>query len=175
MRRLFFLCLLLSSLSLLVAACSPSPKSQANKFAERMPERIGLLFSLNEDGKVELSAEAIGSTGHITLLYEARNLAQVYVVIDVYGTASTADVARQRRERDLRLLGAVFETDRQPRFREYPAAQISTLPGGKIAIFQNDQMVIEVQYIPIEAGAEIADTNWLPFLEAIRNTGESLR
>ncbi len=173
MRRTPFILLLLVGITLFVSACG-SPKSQAKEFSKRMPTRVGL-FTLNEDKTIELSAESVGSTGHVTLTYEARNLAEVYIVIDVYGTASAADVAVNRRQRDVRLMGAVFETDRQPRFKEYPAAQISNLPNGRIAIFQNDQVVIEVQYIPAEGGGIIADTNWLPFLEAVRNTGESLR
>lgn len=172
MRRTLFL-LLLISISIGASACG-SPKSRAKDFSERMPDEIGA-FSLDEDATIELSAESVGSTGHVTLTYEARDLAEVYVVIDVYGTESAANVAVNRHQRDLRLLGAAFETDRQPRFKEYPAAQISNLPNGRIAIFQNDQVVVEVQYIPTEVGATIEDTDWLPFLEAVRNAGESLR
>ncbi|MBI5928907.1 MAG: hypothetical protein HY862_06340 [Chloroflexi bacterium] len=173
MRRTPSIIILLIAITVFVAACG-GPKSQAKEFSKRMPERVGL-FTLNEDKTLELSAESVGSTGHVTLTYEARNLAEVYIVIDVYGTESAADVAESRRERDLRLMGAVFETDRQPRYKEYPAAQISNLPGGRVAIFRKDQIVIEVQYIPATLGSAIADTNWLPFLEAVRNAGESLR
>lgn len=163
MRRLplFSLFALLIAL-LFLSACGPSPKARANKYAERMPDVIGEFR--REDARVELTAEAIGSTGHVTLLYAQRAVGELYVVIDVYGTESAANVAIARRERDFRLLGYTFDTDRQGRAM---VARIAELPQGRIAIFQNDEVVIELEYIR-EPDAEMDEASWEAFLTAIR-------
>ena len=174
MRRAILLLILIVLLSIAATACGPSPKTQATEFAERLPERVGL-FRLDDRATIELTAEAVGNTGHITRKYELPNVAQVYIVIDVYGTGAAANVAWARRQRDLQLLGAVFTSDNQLRYKAYPAAQVADLPGGRLAILRNDKVVIEVQYLPAEAGTAIPDASWTPFLQAVRDAGESLR
>ncbi len=157
---------LLMVLVLLVAACGGSPKAKAREFAERLPEQIGEFRQ--EDNRVELTAEAIGSTGHVTVLYTQRNVAEVYIVIDTFGTKSAADVALARRQRDLRLMGYEFDINR----RGSPTAQIADLSQGRIAIFQRDDMLIEIQYIKL--GDEVDEDSWEFFINTIRAVDESL-
>jgi hypothetical protein len=153
---------------LLLAACGPSPKAKANKYAERMPRAIGEFRQDNT--RVELTAEAVGNTGHVTLSYSQRETGAVYVVIDVYGTKSAADVAVARRERDLRLLGYTFEADRQPRAL---TAQVAELPQGRIAVLQNDEVVIEIEYIR-HADAEFNEASWQAFLDTVREVDRNV-
>jgi hypothetical protein len=154
---------------LVIGACGASPKSQANKFAERMPDEIGA-FELEPDDRIELTAESIGSTGHVTLHYTARS-GEVYVVIDVYGTEAAAKVAVEGRYRNLRLLGFEFDTDRQPRSL---TAQVVDLPQGRIAIFERDEAIIEVQYLKEARDDDIDEASWELFLENIRTVDNNL-
>ena len=169
MRRLpLFSVLGVLVIALLLAACGPSPKARANKYAERMPDVVGEFRK--EDFRVELTAEAIGSTGHVSLLYTQPAVGDLYVVIDTYGTESAANVAVARRERDFRLQGYTFDTDRQGRAL---VARIAELPQGRIAIFQNDEVVIELEYIR-EADAEMDEASWEAFLTAVRTVDSAV-
>lgn len=170
MRRVHsFILVLILGIPLLITACGASPKSQAKQFAERMPEEIGD-FELEADDRIELTAESIGSTGHITLRYTSGDT-EVFVVIDAYGTETAAKVAVERRYRDLRLLGYTFSTDRQPRMIN---AEVSDLPQGRVAILERDKSIIEVQYLKEDAGDEIDETSWEAFLTIIRMIDQNL-
>ncbi len=169
MRRVYGFIILLAIVPLFIAACGSSPKSQANKFAERMPEEIGD-FELEPDDRIELTAESIGSTGHVTLRY-TNGSSDVYVIIDVYGTEAAAEVAVERRYRDLRLLGYVFDADRAPRSL---TAQIVDVPQGRVAIFERDEAIIELQYIKEEVDDALDEPSWELFLEQIRTIDSNL-
>ena len=170
MRRVYGFIILLSVILVLLSGCGASPKAEANQFAERMPEEIGA-FELEPDDRIELTAESIGSTGHVTLHYTSRNSGEVFVVIDVYGTETAAKVAVERRYRDLRLLGYSFETNRKPRALN---AEITDLPQGRIAVFERDKAVIEVQYLKDAPEEGIDEDSWELFLDSIRMVDQNL-
>jgi hypothetical protein len=169
MRRVHGFIIIFMVVPLVIGACGASPKSQANKFAERMPEEIGA-FELEVDDRIELTAESIGSTGHITLHYTSSS-GEVYVVIDVYGTEAAAEVAVEGRYRDLRLLGYVFDTNRSPRALN---AEIADLPQGRVAIFERDEAIIEVQYLKEAREDDLDEASWELFLENIREIDANL-
>lgn len=157
----------------LVSACIGGPKSEANKYAERMPDTIGT-FRLDDD-PVELSAEAVSNTGHVTLNYEIRNSDNLAVVFNTYGSDSATDVAYESRLRDLRLTGAEFSTDSVVRYKALPRAEVAEMPGGRLAIFKGEKILIEVTYLKSEADSAISDEDWEAALNAVRDVAESLR
>lgn len=173
MRNKLFLLFVLA-MPLMITACESGPKAEARRYADRMPDRIGS-FSLEEDETIELTAEAVGSSGHVTLVYEADDVGTIYVSFDAYGTESAAEVASASRQRDWRLMGVAFETNRAPRYRVLSRADVADLPGGRLAIFDSETIIIEVQFIKDNAEATIADDDWTAALTAVRDVAESLR
>lgn len=170
MRRTFFsISLMIILASLALTACGPSPKARAKQYADRMPDEIGEFDK--EDRRVELSAEAIDSIGHVTVWYSHRSLGEVYVVIDAYGTKSAADVAIARRERDWRLLGYEFDTDRKARLL---TATVADLPQGRIGILQDNEVLIEIQYIR-NGDEELDEASWDAFLATVRRVDQAIR
>ena len=167
MRKLVFFLVIFP---LIATACINSSKQQARKYGERMPERIGVF---SQEDVIELTEEAVSDKGHMTLVYEG-NAGEVYVVIDIYGTDPAAEVAVERRNRDLRLMGLELETDRVPRYSKFGRADIVEMPNGRIAIFSDKNVVIEVQYIKADDESEISDDDWTAFLTAVREVGDNL-
>ncbi|NDJ86679.1 MAG: hypothetical protein GYB66_12400 [Chloroflexi bacterium] len=151
------------------AACDSGPKAKAREFADRFPETIGEFD--RDDDRIELTAEAMGNTGHVTLTYEQRNAGIVYVVIDTYGTETAAEVAMARRERELLLMGYEIDTDRQPRAL---TASVVELPLGRVAIFERDEMIIEVQYLKEDSETAIDEASWEAFLDTVRLVDQAL-
>jgi hypothetical protein len=168
-----FFAVILFSIPLYLSACQGSPKAEAKKYADRMPDSMGV-YRLEEDKTIELSNEAIGNTGHITLVYEANDIGEIDVVIESFGTESAAEVALAKRDRELRLMGMEFDSDRVPRYKIFPRADVATMPNGRLAIFSHKTVVIEVQFIKADPEAEITDEDWDAVLTAIREVGEKV-
>jgi hypothetical protein len=171
-KSLFALTLLL--IPVFLTACARGPKSKADDYAERMPEEIGS-FKLDEDRTVKLSAEAIGNTGSIALMYESGDVGEVYVVIETYGTESAAEVALEKRMRDLRLYGADFSSDRVAKYKVFPRVDVTEMPNGRVAFFSYKAAVLEVQYIKAAPEATISEEDWDAILTAVREVGETQR
>lgn len=168
MRKLVFIIVLFP---LLAAACINSSKQEARRYGERMPERIGVY---SQEDIIELTDEAVSDKGHMTLVYEANNIGEVFIVIDIYGTEPAADVAVERRNRELRLMGLEIETDRVPRYSKFGRADVVQMPNGRLAMFSDRNIVIEVQFIKDNPDAEISHEDWEAFLTAVREVGDNL-
>jgi hypothetical protein len=155
---------------LIATACINSSKQEARRYGERMPDRIG---TYSQEDIIELTEEAVSDKGHMTLVYEASD-GEVFVVIDVYGTEPAAEVAVERRVRDLRLMGLELETDRVARYSKFGRADIIEMPNGRLAMFNDKNVVIEVQFIKAEPDTDVSDDDWTAFLTAVREVGDSV-
>lgn len=167
MRKLVFFIVIFP---LLATACINSSKKEARRYGERMPERIG---SFSQEDVIELTEDAVSDKGHMTLVYE-DDAGQVFIVIDVYGTDPAAQIAVERRFRDLRLMGTEFETERVAQYQKFGRADIAEMPNGRLAVFSDRKIVIEVQFIKNDPEADIVDEDWDAFLTAVREVGDSV-
>jgi hypothetical protein len=177
MRKFLVLGIVLLLGAVVMSACVASPKADADRYADRFPPRLGV-FQQEGNRTVKLTAEAVDNVGHVTLGYEARNLGELYVVIDTYGTESAMEVAYNRRLRDLRLAGAMIEVDRAPRYKVFPRIDIAEMPSGRVALFvkatnqSNRRVIIEAQFIKDDPDVELDDEVWDEVITLIREIGE---
>ena len=177
MRKLVPLGLIILILSLGLSACGGGPKSDAKRYAERFPEKIGI-FSFEDNRTVELTVESVDNVGHMTLEY-SNSTGALYIVIDTYSTESATEVAYSRRLRDLQLLGVTFERDQIVRYKMFKTIQTAEMPNGKLALFTKDtkesnrNVIIEVQFIKADPDSELTEEEWEDVLTTIRDVGES--
>ena len=177
MRKLVPLGLIILILSLGLSACGGGPKSDAKKYAERFPEKIGI-FRLEDNRTIELTIESVDNVGHVTLEY-SNSAGALYIVIDTYSTESSTEVAYSRRMRDLQLLGVQFERDQVVRYKMFKTIQTAEMPNGKLALFTKDTkksnrtVIIEVQYIKDSPDSELTAEEWEEVLTTVRDVGES--
>lgn len=179
MRKLAPLGLLIILFSLVLSACNGGPKSDAKRYADRFPEKIGI-FDFEDNRTVELTIESIDNVGHVTLEY-SDSAGALYIVIDTYSTESATDVAYSRRMRDLELLGFAFERNQVIRYKVFKTIQTADAPNGKIAFLTKDTkesnrtIIIEVQYIKADPDSELTEEEWETILNTVRDVGESFK
>src|SRR5512145_1409235 len=106
--------LLLLVFILLLTACTDSPKQQAQDFAKYLPAEIGD-WERDDDETVRLLSSTVTSEGYISMMYEGPDDAIAYVVVEVFPGEDGAEVALDKRVRELLLMGVQLEADRKPK------------------------------------------------------------
>lgn len=162
-RRLGFAALVLA-LAAIIAACSPSPKSQVSDFLKLMPEDIGE-WEQDDKATVELRNSTITSQGHAALQYEGPNDEIAFVVIEAFPSEDSAQVAYATRERTLLLRGLEFESDRAPR---QATAQITRDERVRYALLLEGVIMVEIDVLAPDAETEISDEAFDELLSTVR-------
>jgi hypothetical protein len=157
--------LLLAALALIIVGCSPSPKSQATEFIKYLPEEIG---EWKLDEQVELFNSTVTSLGHITLIYEGPDDALADIVVEAHPTVDAADVAFTSRERELRMRGLIFETDRAP---QQVTAQVAPALDGRAwyVLMQEQAIVVEINVLGADPDTVIEQDALADLLLFVRN------
>jgi hypothetical protein len=53
-------------------------------------------------------------------------------------------------------------------------AEVAALPQGRVAIFERDEMIIELQYLVLDDELDIDGNGWDLFMDTIRQIDQSL-
>ncbi len=148
----------------LLAACSPSPKSQVSDFVSYFPDEIGE-WELDRRATVELADSTITTQGHAALTYEGPDDALAFIVVEAYASVDAAEVAYARRERELLLSGLTLDADRQG---GQATARVAQQGRVRYALFQEGAMMVEIDTLAASEDTPVSDELFDELLSLVR-------
>lgn len=160
--RLLGLVMLFAVLGMVVASCSPSPKSRADDLISYMPEEFG---DWELDDTVKLLGSTVSNKGHAVLTYEGADDALAFIVIEVFPSEDAAEVASADRQRQWLLAGMELDTDRAP---GQATADVAQTERAWYALFQEVDIVIEVNALAAEDTTPVSEEAFGDLLTAVR-------
>ena len=160
--RLIGLVTLIAVLGMLLMACGSSPKSRADDFISYLPEEVG---DWELDDTTQLLDSTVSSKGHAILTYEGDDDAIAYVIIEVFPSEDSADVAATNRERELLLQGLELDTDRAARQATAQVAQAGLV---RYALLHESDIVVEINTLAAEEDAPVSDEAFELLLTMVR-------
>lgn len=160
--RLMGLVMLFAVLGMVVASCSPSPKSLADDLVSYMPEEFG---DWERDDTVRLLGSTVSNKGHAILTYEGADDALAYIVIEVFPSADAAAVAAADRERQWALAGMILERDRAP---GQATADVAQTERAWYALFHEVDIVIEVNVLAADNETPVSEEAFNDLLTLVR-------
>ncbi len=152
-------------IGVMLAGCGESPRSRAKDFSQYLPREVGE-WTRNDDETVELLANTVTNTGHITMVYEGPDDALAYVVIEAHPTLDAAEVAFTDRLRNLSLQGIVFDRDRQP---PKATADIAQQGRARYALLQEDGIMVEIDTLAVAEDTPVSDEAFDALLTMVRD------
>jgi hypothetical protein len=155
--KLYLLLPVLVLASSLLSACTSGPKEQAREWADRFPDEIGQ-WELDDD-RTELSVENQSNYGYVTIAYSGDNDINdftAYITINVFATESAARVSLEQQVLDWQVMGVEFD---RLRIRGYVSERVDSavLPGGQIAFYQLDEVLVTLRVVADESGLEMPE------------------
>ncbi len=165
-RASFFLVIALVVLAgALLSACSSSPRARADEFARYLPAEAGD-WERDDKETVRLRSSTVTNKGHVTMYYEGADDAIAYVVVEVHPGVDAAEVAYTTREREWRLQGLALDRDR---VAQKATALVAQTPLVRYALFQEDDIVVEINVIAESEDAPVSEEAFDELLTMVRN------
>lgn len=166
--RLIGLVMLFAVLGIVVASCSPSPKSRADDLISYLPEEFG---DWELDDTVKLLGSTVSNKGQAILTYEGTDDALAYIVIEVFPSEDAAEVAAADRERQWLLAGMELDSDRAP---GQATADVAQTERAWYALFQEVDIVIEVNALAADDTTPVSEEAFGDLLTAVRAALEKI-
>jgi hypothetical protein len=115
---------------------------------------------------VRLRSSTVTNKGHVTLFYEGTDDAIAYVVVEAHPSVDAAEVAYTTREREWRLDGLSLDRDRAA---QKATALVAQTPLVRYALFQEGEIVVEIDAIAESEDAPVSDEAFDELLTMVRN------
>jgi len=165
-RASFFLVIALVVLAgALLSACGGSPRARADEFARYLPAEVGD-WERDDKETVRLRSSTITNKGHVTMYYEGADDTIAYVVVEAHPGVDAAEVAYATREREWRLQGLTLDRDR---VAQKATALVAQTPLVRYALFQEGDIVVEIDAIAASEDAPVSDEAFDELLTMVRN------
>lgn len=165
-RASFFLVIALVVLAgALLSACGGSPRARADEFARYLPAEVGD-WERDDKETVRLRSSTITNKGHVTMYYEGADDTIAYVVVEAHPGVDAAEVAYATREREWRLQGLTLDRDR---VAQKATALVAQTPLVRYALFQEGDIVVEIDAIAASEDAPVSDKAFDELLTMVRN------
>lgn len=165
-RASFFLVIALVVLAgALLSACGGSPRARADEFARYLPAEVGD-WERDDKETVRLRSSTITNKGHVTMYYEGADDTIAYVVVEAHPGVDAAEVAYTTREREWRLQGLTLDRDR---VAQKATALVAQTPLVRYALFQEGDIVVEIDAIAASEDAPVSDEAFDELLTMVRN------
>lgn len=161
----FLLIALLMLASAALSACGGSPRARADEFVRYLPAEVGE-WERDDKETVRLRASTVTNKGHVTLFYQGPDDAIAYVVVEVHPGVDAAEVAYTTREREWRLDGLTLDRDR---VAQKATALVAQTPRVRYALFQEGDIVVEIDAIADSEDAPVSDEAFDELLTMVRN------
>ncbi|MGQ9850471.1 MAG: hypothetical protein ACUVSU_10515 [Aggregatilineaceae bacterium] len=148
-----------------LTACGNSPRARADEFARYLPAKVGD-WERDDKETVRLRSSTVTNKGHVTMYYEGADDAIAYVVVETHPSVDAAEVAYATRERELRLEGLTLDRDR---VAQKATALVAQTPLVRYALFQEGEIVVEINTIAESEDAPVSDDAFDELLTMVRN------
>lgn len=163
--RIWLVMALVVLVGMALSACSSSPRARADEFVRYLPAEVGG-WERDDGETVRLRSSTVTNKGHVTLFYEGADDAIAYVVVEAHPSVDAAEVAYTTREREWRLAGLILDRDR---VAQKATALVAQTPLVRYALFQEGEIVVEIDAIAESEDAPVSDEAFDELLTMVRN------